>query len=138
MEWIPIFLKKEKNRYPPPSLAVMWIVNFHERKPIQTKNDSLWIILATRRNGHVVTFFCSWPEVKMRQNGKFHFRIPLNRATFFLRAVQSHPVSLSYATDVSQNYIPLSLPHYLHHTKYVQKVDKPMIYAIIGSESESW
>ena len=25
---------------------------------------------------------------------------------------------LSYATDISQNYIPLSYPHYIHHTKY--------------------
>ena len=31
-------------------------------------NDSLWIILATRQNGHVIAFFWSRPEVKMRQN----------------------------------------------------------------------
>ena len=30
-------------------------------------NDLLRIILATRQNGHVVTFFCSRPKVKMRQ-----------------------------------------------------------------------
>ena len=30
---------------------------------------------------------------------------------------------LSYATDISQNYIPLSHPHYIEHTKYIQKVD---------------
>ena len=30
-------------------------------------NDSFWIILTTRRNGHVVTFFHSRPKVKMRQ-----------------------------------------------------------------------
>ena len=29
------------------------------------KYDSLWIILATHRNGHGVTFFCTWPKVKM-------------------------------------------------------------------------
>ena len=43
---------------------------------------------------------------------------------------------LSYATDISQNYIPLSHPHYIHHTKYIQKVDKPMIYVMIGSEAD--
>ena len=31
-------------------------------------NDLLWIILATRQNGHLVIFFCSRPKVKMRQN----------------------------------------------------------------------
>ena len=31
-------------------------------------NDSLWIILAIHQNGHVETFFCSRPKVKMRQN----------------------------------------------------------------------
>ena len=78
-------------------------------------------------------------------NGKFHFCIHLNhgdiipnpclnRATFFLRAVQSHPMSLSYPTDISQNYIPLPHPHYIHHAKCIQKVDKPMIYLMIGSE----
>ena len=43
---------------------------------------------------------------------------------------------LSYATDISQNYIPVSHPHYIHHTKYIQKVDKPMIYGMIGSEAD--
>ena len=59
----------------------------------------------------------------------------LNRATFFFRAVQSHAVSLSYVTDISQNYILLSHLHDIHHTKYIQKVDKPMIYVVVGSES---
>ena len=45
-------------------------------------------------------------------------------------------VPLSYATDTAQNYIPLSHPHYIHHTKHVQKVDKPMIYVMIGSETD--
>ena len=31
-------------------------------------NDCLWIILTTGQNGHVVTFFCSRPKVKMGQN----------------------------------------------------------------------
>ena len=31
-------------------------------------NDSLWITLATRQNGHEVTFFCSKLKVKMKQN----------------------------------------------------------------------
>ena len=81
-------------------------------------------------------------EMDMRQknetklSGKFHFCIPLKRAIFLLTAVQSHPMSLSYVTDISQNYIPLSHPHYIHHTKYVQKVDKPMIYVIVGSEAD--
>ena len=44
---------------------------------------------------------------------------------------------LSYARDISQNYIPLSHPHYMHHTKYiqVQKVDKPMVYVMTGNEA---
>ena len=46
-------------------------------------------------------------------------------------------MSLSYATDISQNYIPLTHPHYIHHTKYIQKVDKPMIYAMIRSETDT-
>ena len=44
-------------------------------------NDSLWIILATRQNGHVVTFFCSRPKLKWG-NEKFHFCTLLKRATF--------------------------------------------------------
>ena len=42
---------------------------------------------------------------------------------------------LSYVTNISQNYIPLSSPHNIHHTKYTQKVDKPMIYVMIESET---
>ena len=100
-------------------------------------NDSLWIILATRQNGHVVTFFCSRPKVKMRQ-WKISFLYSFKKGNFSQRAtVQSHPMyPLSYATDISQNYIPLSHPHYIHHTKYIQKVDKPMIYVMIGSEAD--
>ena len=45
-------------------------------------------------------------------------------------------MSLSYATDISQNYIPLSHPHYIHRTEYIQEVDRPMIYAVIGIESD--
>ena len=33
-----------------------------------------------------------------------------------------------------QNYIPLSHPHYIHHAIYIQKLDKPMSYVMIGSE----
>ena len=43
---------------------------------------------------------------------------------------------LSHATDISSNYIPLSHPNYIHHTKYTQKVDKTMIYVMIGSEAD--
>ena len=43
---------------------------------------------------------------------------------------------LSYATDISQNYIPVLHPHYIHHTKYIKKVDKPVIYVMIGSEAD--
>ena len=44
--------------------------------------------------------------------------------------------SLSYATDILQNYIPLSHSHYIHHTKYIQKVHKPMIFVMIGSDAD--
>ena len=43
---------------------------------------------------------------------------------------------LSYATDISQDYIHLSHPHYIHHTKYIQKADKPIIYVMIGIEAD--
>ena len=50
-------------------------------------------------------------------------------------AMQLHPMyPLSYTTDILQNYIPLPHPHYIHHTLYIQKVDKPMTYVMIGSE----
>ena len=100
-------------------------------------NDSLWIILATCQNGHVVTFFCTRPKVKMRQ-WKILFWYSFKKGNFSRRAtVQSHPMyPLSNATDISQNYTPLSHPHYMHHTKYIQKVDKPMIYVVIGSEAD--
>ena len=66
----------------------------------------------------------------------FLFVFLLKRVTFFSRAVQLHPVyPLSYVTDISQNYIPLSYPHYIHHTKYTQKVDKPLVYVMIESET---
>ena len=45
-----------------------------------------------------------------------------------------HP--LSYATAILQNYIPLSHPHYIHHTKYTQKLDKFMIQVMIASEAD--
>ena len=65
----------------------------------------------------------------------FIFVFLLKRVTFNPRAVQSHPMyPLSHATDISQNYIPLSHPHYIHHTKYIQKVDKPIIYVMIESK----
>ena len=43
---------------------------------------------------------------------------------------------LSYVTDISQGYIHLSHPQYIHHTKYIQKADKPMIYVMIRSEAD--
>ena len=100
-------------------------------------NDSLWITLATRHNGHIVTFLCSRPKVKKRQ-WKTSFLYFFKKDNFSQRGtVQSHPVyPLSYATDISQSYIPLSHPHYIHHTKYTQKVDKPVIYVMIGSEAD--
>ena len=61
----------------------------------------------------------------------------LSKTSFLSRAVQSHPTHpLGYATNVSQNYIPLSDPHYIHHIKYTQKVDKPMINVMIASEAD--
>ena len=43
-----------------------------------------------------------------------------------------HPMyRLTYATDIQQNYISLSYPRYIHHTKYMQKVDRPMNYIMI-------
>ena len=44
--------------------------------------------------------------------------------------------SLSYATDISQNYICLPHPHYIHHAKYIQNLGKPMIYVMIGSDNK--
>ena len=100
-------------------------------------NDSFWIILATCRNGHVVTFYYSKPKVKMKQNEMENspFVFLLKRATFLSRAVQLHPMyPLSYVTNISQNYIPLSYPHYIHQKKFTQKIDKLMIYVMIESE----
>ena len=61
----------------------------------------------------------------------------LKTAAFLSKAVQLHPMyPISYVTGISQNYIPLSYPHYIHHqTKHKQKMDKPMIYVMIGSEA---
>ena len=62
----------------------------------------------------------------------FLFVFLLKRTTFLSRAVQLHSVyPLSYVTDISQNYIPLLYPHYIHHTKYTKKLDKAMIYVMI-------
>ena len=102
-------------------------------------NDSFWIILATCRNGHVVTFYYSKPKVKMKQNEMENspFVFLLKRTTFFSRAVQLHPMyPLSYVTNISQNYIPLSYPHYIHQKKFTQKMDKLMIYVMIESEAD--
>ena len=67
-----------------------------------------------------------------------HFKkgdFSLERGAVTPSAVQSHPVyPLSHANDISTNYTPLSNPHYNHHTKYIQKVDKPMIYVLIRGE----
>ena len=84
-------------------------------------NDSLWIILATHQNGHVVTVFYSRPKVKMRQNLTENFIFVF---LFLSRTVQSHPMyPLSCATDILQNCTLLSHPHYINHTKYIQKAD---------------
>ena len=57
----------------------------------------------------------------------------------FYAVNRTHCTPLSYTTDISQNYIPLSHPHYIHHTKYIHKVDKTMIYVMIAIEAEeSW
>ena len=60
----------------------------------------------------------------------FIFVFLLKRVTFNSSAMQLHPMyPLNSATDILQNYIPLS-----HHTIYIQKMDKPMTYVMIGSE----
>ena len=41
-----------------------------------------------------------------------------------------------FSLYISQNYIPLSRPHYIPHTKYICKVDKPMIFVMIASETD--
>ena len=64
--------------------------------------------------------------------GNFIFLFFLKRVTFLSRVVQSHPIY--YLSYISPNYIPLAHPHYIHHTKYKQKVDKTMIYVMIESE----
>ena len=64
----------------------------------------------------------------------FYFKFSL------LKALRSHPMHpLSYEIDIYilQNYIPLSDPHYIHSTKYILKVNKPMIYVMIANEAES-
>ena len=43
---------------------------------------------------------------------------------------------LSYVTDILQKYFPLSYPHYIHDTNYIQKLDKPMIYVMIEKETD--
>ena len=53
------------------------------------------------------------------------------------RAVQSPEVyPLRYDTDISQNCISLSHPHYIHHTKYTQKMNKPMIDVMAEIEAD--
>ena len=48
-------------------------------------NDSLWIILATRQNGHVVTFFCSRPKVKWgKTKQKISFLCSFKKGNFSL------------------------------------------------------
>ena len=92
-------------------------------------NDLLQMSLATHQNGHIVTLFRSRLKLKMRQ-WKISFLNSFKKGNFSKQAtVQPHPKhSLSYTTDISQNYFPLSHLHYIHHTKYIQKVDKPMIH----------
>ena len=103
------------------------------------KHYSFWIILATRRNEHVVTFFYSrmlkW-KVKIKQTMKKSFFVFFfKRASS--RAVQSPEVyPLRHDTDISQNYISLSHPHYIHRTKYTQKMNKPMIDVMVGIEAD--
>ena len=81
-------------------------------------SDSSWIILA-------IHFSIAGQKLKWGKiNGSFHFCVPLKRAVFLSKKL------------FSQNYIPLSYPHYIHHTKYTQKVDKPMIYVMIASKSD--
>ena len=68
---------------------------------------------------------------------KFPLVFLLKRATFLSRVVQLHQMyPLSYVTNISQNHISLSYPHYIHHIKYNQKMDKPMIYVMIESETD--
>ena len=101
--------------------------------------DSFSIILATHRNRHLVKLFHSKPKIKMRKNylENFLFVFLLKKATFLSRAVELQSMyPLSYITDTLQNYIPLSYPHYIHHTKYTLKVDKPLFYVMIGSEED--
>lgn len=41
---------------------------------------------------------------------------------------------LHFSLYILRNYLPLSRPHYTHHTKYMEKVDKTIIYVMIASE----
>ena len=70
-------------------------------------------------------------------NGKFHFCIPFEKGNISLEgstiALNVPPQLLHWYFE---NYIPLSHLHYIHHTKYMQKVDKPMIHVMIGSEAD--
>ena len=103
------------------------------------KHYSFWIILATRRNGHVVTFFYSrmlkWKVTIKQTMKKSLFVFLFKRASS--RTMQSPEVyTLRYETDISQKYISLSHPHYIHHTKYTQKMNKPMIDVMVGIEAD--
>ena len=84
--------------------------------------ELFWQPVEMDTSSHFSTARQKLNETKL--NERFHFCIPLKRATFFSRAVQSHPMNpLNYCTDIMLNYIPLSHPRNIHHAKYIQKVD---------------
>ena len=74
----------------------------------------------------VVTFFCSWSKVKINKNKwEISFLYSFIQSNFFLEG-----------GAVTPNIPQLRHPHYIPHTKYIQKVDKTMIYVVIGNESD--
>ena len=102
-------------------------------------NDSLWVVLATCQNGHVLTYFFAadkklkWDKTKRKISYLYSFK----KGNFPLEGGAIVPnVFPQLRHCISRNCILLSHPHYIHHTKYMQKADKPMIYVMIGSEAD--
>ena len=86
-------------------------------------NDSFWITLATRRNGHVVT----WSKTKCQ----ISFSIPFKKGDYSLEG-----------GAIARN-VPPQLRHcwllntFIIQNIYTQKVDKPIIYVMTESEKDT-
>ena len=71
----------------------IWIIRY----------ELFWQPVEMDKSSHFSTARQKLNETKL--NERFHFCIPLKRATFLSRAVQSHPMNpLNYGTDIMLNY----------------------------------